>query len=165
MYRKSVWWVIQRTSSVKFINIEHYNACGNNEHDEALLKLEHEIKEYNTYFNSIKDRFSKIFCREYLNCHGFHDWTLTSIEYSKHYRRKKSCLIVTLYNQWDDVTKKIIYSGVRIYNANFSKEHFGTWDTYFLDEFIKLDDLYLSHEVLFPSKSSYYVEFKKIKIE
>lgn len=151
---------------MKFININYYN----NEYEEntyvdTLLELENEIKEYNIYFDSIKNHFSKIFRKKYFNCEGFHDWRLISIEYSEPYSNKKTYLTVTLYNQWDNITKKMVYSGVRNYNVNFSKEHFITYDTYGLDEFILLDDSYFSHEVLFPSGSSYYVEFKKIKIE
>lgn len=34
-----------------------------------------------------------------------------------------------------------------------------------IDEFLKLDDGMFSHEVIFPSGSSYYVEFKGVRIE
>ena len=148
---------------MKFINIEHYYG---NELENVIL-CEKEIEEYNKYFNSIKNQFSNAFNKQYINCHGFHDWFLISMEYNEPIGNKKPYLTITLFYKWKNKTKQIIYSGVQCFNSNFLRGHFikDAYDTYGIDEFLKLDGNLFSHEVYFPSGSSYYVEFKTIRIK
>lgn len=126
------------------------------------------ISEYNKYFNeNVKKCLSELFVQQYLNFNGFHDWDVISSEVNVFaYEKNQKELIITLFNKANKITKKIFYKNIRVYKTDFNEEHFRQWsyDEYVIDEFLRLDNDYLSHEVYFPSGSSYYVEFQSIEI-
>ncbi len=130
--------------------------------------VEKQIEKYNVYFNSvIKNSLSKAFIEKYLFYNGFHDWDVISIENNVlTYERPKKDLTITLFNYSKKTVKKIHYNGVRVFRTNFNEVHFQQWsyDGYSIDEFFRFDNGLFSHEVFFPSGSSYYVEFESVKI-
>lgn len=130
--------------------------------------LEKQIEEYNVYFNKvIKNCLPKQFIDSYLKYNGFHDFEIISLNSNTSTRKETySNIIITLYNNVDDKTIKIVYNSVIKLQNDFNKNHFEQWsyDDYGIDEFIKLDNGFYSHEVYFPSESYYYVEFKEIEI-
>lgn len=146
---------------MKYITIDEYYSD-----DDANINKK--LNEYSKYFDTIiRNHLSKSFVSKYLKCCGFHDWDVVSIENNAYtYDHPKRDLIVTLHKKSGNITKKIHYNKVRVFKINLNKSHFEQWsyDEYVIDEFLLLDNSYLSHEVYFPSGSSYYVEFKTIKI-
>lgn len=144
---------------IKYINIDDYLS-------DDIAKVETQIEEYNAYFDSVvKDCLPKMLIEDYFKYNGFHDWNLMSIQCFESYSSDESTLEIMLYDKWEKLEKKLIYSDVEVMFSNFVKNHFSMNDPYDIDEFLKLDDGMFSHEVIFPSGSSYYVEFKDIRIE
>lgn len=143
---------------MKFCDIETYYG----DDDELIQKR---FCDYSDYFNkNILNRLSKDFYKKYKSYHGFHDWDVISIDVKINTKSKPyKYVIITLTNELKAV--KIRYNGVRNLQINFNDEHFEQWscDEYVIDEFIAVDNKYLSHEVCFPSGSNYYLEFKTIR--
>lgn len=148
---------------MKFFNMEDYLCFG--EDPTKDIEFENKIKEYNAYFfNEIKNKLPDKFLNEYYLCHGFHDWKLTSIKIDCF--NGKNILIVSLFDDYKNVKKSIVYHSVKAFKSNFSSEYFEDVenDDFGIDEFGVIDDNCFSHEVYFPSGSSYVVHFSNIEI-
>lgn len=75
-------------------------------------------------------------------------------------------MIVSLFDDFKNIKKSIIYYSVSTFKSNFNPEHFEYIENndFGIDEFDIVDDNCFSHEVYFPSGASYAVHFSDIEI-
>lgn len=150
---------------MKFISKDMYLNYG---YDEKEDKLYSDVQAlYNEYFNlNVKNSFSKAFLKKYYSYHGFHDWEVISLEQHSHTQGRLISRVIAELQKRDKI-KKIVYNKVTCFKVDMTNEHFEKWgyDEFGIDEFLRIDEKTFSHEVYFPSGSSYYVEFQTIKIE
>lgn len=148
---------------MKFFDLEDYLNFGESPAGDA--EFESKILEYNAYFSSeIKGKLPDEFLKEYYLYHGFHDWRLTSI--SADFFNGNNTVIVSLFDDFKNIKKSIIYYSVSTFKSNFNPEHFEYIQNndFGIDEFAVVDGNCLSHEVYFPSGASYLVHFSDIEI-
>ena len=131
---------------MKFLNPEDYLNFGEDSAKDS--EFEEKIKEYDEYFSN----------------HGFDDWKLTSIKAD--FFNGSNTVIVSLFDDFKNIKKSIIYYSVSTFKSNFNSEHFEYIENndFGIDEFDIVDDNCFSHEVYFPSGASYAVHFSDIEI-
>lgn len=148
---------------MKFLNPEDYLNFGEDSAKDS--EFEEKIKEYDEYFSTkIKSRLPEKFIKEYFSNHGFHDWKLISIKAD--FFNGSNTVIVSLFDDFKNIKKSIIYYSVSTFKSNFNSEHFEYIENndFGIDEFDIVDDNCFSHEVYFPSGASYAVHFSNIEI-
>lgn len=148
---------------MKFLNLEDYLNFG--EDPIKDIDFENKIQEYNTYFsNEIKNKLPDKFLKEYYLYHGFHDWKLISIKID--YFNRDNKLSVSLFDDFKNIKKSIVYHSIKTFKSNFCSQHFEYIENndFGIDEFGIIDDNCFSHEVYFPSGASYIVHFSDIEI-
>ena len=143
---------------MRFCDIDTY-------YSENIQLIDSLLNEYDSYFKSnVVGKLSRTFYKRYLNYHGFHDWYIKDIDIKVNTQnRPHKYAIVTLTD--NNKTVRLRYSNIRNIKINLNTDFFTQWsyDQFVLDEFIALDNGYISHEIVCPSGSYYYFEFKTVR--
>jgi hypothetical protein len=145
------------------------NSPSQKERDEADIQWEKNNKEYSAIFETVKARFSKNFLKIYLSNNGFHDFRIKNIIVNHKEYGIKNPVSIDLYLTDDDInTFKITYKNVKKFDVNYEEDEGWTatrgFDDWGYDEFLPIDEINLSHEILFASGSTILIHFKNIMI-
>lgn len=144
------------------INSEDPKVC-----EDAKQEFEKNGKEYAEIFQLVKQRLPKQFLKPYLGNSGFHDWFLASVQVLHEKRYTKKPITISLEVTNGKITYRIIYDNVKKIAIDYAKEtddRMG-FDDWGYDEFLPVDDEFLSHEILFWSGAIILVHFENIGIE
>lgn len=138
------------------------NSQSQKEREEANIEWEENDKTYSAIFEIVKDRLSKKYLEIYFRNHGFHDFQIKNIVLSHQQYGVKNPISVEIYITNGSETYKIAYKSVTKFDINYesdieAKRGFDDWG---YDEFLPIDELFISHEILFASGATIFIYFK-----
>jgi hypothetical protein len=118
-------------------------------------------KAYWAIFDNLKKRFSKRFLDIYLK-NSFHDLKIKDIIVIDSNKNSQPNIEITIggYGQYYRIT----YKRVKKFEIKYEEGIWPGFDDWGYDEFLPIDDQYLSHEILFASDSTIYIQFKNKNI-
>lgn len=149
----------------------------NSELEEESLKAQKKwnenSKKYSEEFNKVKELLPEHFMEIYRSNNDFHDFLLTSLKLVKNKTKIFPFvdLEISIFDGKDNY--KIVYSSIskldikgnyNNYEIEYLKKKKNTFDSWGYDEFGLINNNVLSHEILFLSGSTIYVQFAKISI-
>ena len=132
--------------------------------DESYSEWNKNSKAYSEVFKLAQDKLSKTFLKNYLLNHGFHDFHVQSITINNNEEVGKNGISIDICVR-DRVSRwKITYKKVVKFNINYDLGVHGdsriSIDDWGYDEFIPADEHSLSHEILFASGATLFIQFK-----
>ena len=129
---------------------------------EASSQWDINLAEYMKVYNSIKHRLPTEFLNTYHQYEGFHDYHLESIKVNN-YENKSDPSVEIIISEFGN-SFLITYKDVSRFRTSYEKGNWAGFDDWGYDEFLPVDNKYLTHEILFASGSSILLQFKNRSI-
>lgn len=135
------------------------------EREQADHEWEQNVEAYRKVFEISKQKLSKKFLKMYFDAKGFHDHDFVSFEIIQPKRWASDPIKVTIVVSDGESKWTLTYKKVKKLTMNYDstiEEHMSKWGIYTwgYDEFLPVDEDYLTHEVLFASGASILIHFK-----
>lgn len=137
------------------------------EREQARLEWKQNDEVYSKVFENVKPMLTKKFLKMYLIAHGFHDCEFLSFEViqPKRWANDPITVRIVISNRESKFTHT--YKKVKKIRMNYdSEERMSKWgiDTWRYDEFLLVDDKQLTHEILFASGATIFIQFENKKL-
>lgn len=153
---------------------EKINSEVEQEREQAELEWERNDKIYWESFRKTKQHLPKEFLSVYQQNHWFHDCLISGLEVVKKSDDYRGSVSIEIKISKGPQKWLIRYANVTKFYLDFVAEEelsfFGgmnsnAWDEWGYDEFYCIDEDTLSHEILFSSRRTILIYFKRISIE
>jgi len=134
--------------------------------EEAEQKWSQNAALYMEQFDKVKENLSRDFLKKYDKYKGFHDFDLKSILVGQDKNSlPKVSIIVTSNNETFELAyKEVSKIDIQYADENNTLAFRKGFDTIGYDEFSKINDQILSHEILLSSGATILVHFKRITV-
>lgn len=159
---------------MKYFTYELWNKL-NSENEEEREKANNVWKsadeKYDIEFNKIKNEISLGSLKVYYNCKGFHDFSLVKFELNQNEQSRNHINVRLEVFSHEFGSYELIYSGVERFGLIFDRDEMPEFykmpqlDTWGYDEFLRVENKILSHEILFVSGATILIHFRRIKIK
>lgn len=150
-----------------------YNSDNKEEFENSKAQWNKNNKEYAQIFEKVKGRLPKGFLKIYMREHGFHDFHLKNFQIINEREGYRNPVSVSIEVEGGESIWNILYKGVSKVQINYEGKNtrgkvrcfqYG-FDDYGYDEFLEVDEMTLSHEILFASDTTILVYFRQISIK
>lgn len=113
-------------------------------------------------FETTTERLSKKFLNTYFRNHGFHVCQIRNVVLTHQEHGIKCPLSVEVYIAHASKIFKITYKNITKFYINYDNDIKDTsgFDDWGYDEFLPIDEQYLSHEILFAPGATILIHFK-----